>query len=74
MNDFPNQISDGDGRCNMFACTMLKVFIQFKQQERVGYTRTNDESLKYKILQRCGFINSQNLNTNEWYWHVTTPH
>ena len=47
---------------------------KIKVLKRVGYTYTNEESFKNKILQRCGFINSQNLNTNSWYWHVTTPH
>lgn len=47
---------------------------KIKVLKRVGYTYTNDESFKNKILQRCGFINSQNLNTNNWYWHVTIPH
>jgi transposase len=47
---------------------------KIKVLKRVGYTYINEESFKNKILQRCGFINSRNLNTNEWYWHVTTPH
>lgn len=47
---------------------------KIKVLKRVGYTYTNEESFKNKILQRCGFINSRNLNTNEWYWHVSTPH
>jgi transposase len=47
---------------------------KIKVLKRVGYTYTNEESFKNKILQRCGFINSQNLNTNEWYWHIPTPH
>lgn len=47
---------------------------KIKVLKRVGYTYTNEESFKNKILQRCGFINSRNLNTNGWYWHVTTPH
>lgn len=47
---------------------------KIKVLKRVGYTYTNEESFKNKILQRCGFINSRNLNTNGWYWHVPTPH
>lgn len=47
---------------------------KIKVLKRVGYTYTNEESFKNKILQRCGFINSRNLNTNEWHWHVPTPH
>lgn len=43
---------------------------KIKVLKRVGYTYTNEESFKNKILQRCGFINSKNLNTNQWYWHV----
>ncbi|MBX9768563.1 MAG: transposase, partial [Bdellovibrionales bacterium] len=47
---------------------------KIKVLKRVGYTYTNDDSFKNKILQRCGFINSRNLNTSGWYWHVPTPH
>ncbi len=47
---------------------------KIKVLKRVGYTYTNEESFKNKILQRCGFINSANLNTSGWYWHVPTPH
>lgn len=47
---------------------------KIKVLKRVGYTYTNEESFKNKILQRCGFINSRNLNTNGWHWHVPTPH
>jgi transposase len=47
---------------------------KIKVLKRVGYTYTNEDSFKNKILQRCGFINSRNLNTNGWYWHVPTPH
>ena len=47
---------------------------KIKVLKRVGYNYTNEESFKNKILQRCGFINSQNLDTAGWFWHVPTPH
>lgn len=47
---------------------------KIKVLKRVGYNYTNEISFKNKILQRCGLINSQNINTNTWFWHVTSPH
>lgn len=44
---------------------------KIKVLKRVGYTYTNEISFKNKILQRCGLLNSRNINTNNWYWHVT---
>lgn len=44
---------------------------KIKVLKRVGYTYTNEESFQNKILQRCGFINSRNISTNHWFWHVT---
>ena len=47
---------------------------KIKVLKRVGYNYTNEKSFKNKILQRCGFLNSRNINTNQWFWHVTSPH
>lgn len=44
---------------------------KIKVLKRVGYTYTNEISFKNKILQRCGLLNSRNININKWYWHVT---
>jgi transposase len=44
---------------------------KIKVLKRVGYSYTNEDSFKNKILQRCGLINSKNINTNHWFWHVT---
>lgn len=47
---------------------------KIKVLKRVGYTYTNETSFKNKILQRCGFINSHNIDTSGWFWHVPSPH
>jgi len=47
---------------------------KIKVLKRVGYTYTNETSFKNKILQRCGFINSHNIDTTGWFWHVPIPH
>lgn len=44
---------------------------KIKVLKRVGYTYTNPTSFQNKILQRCGLINSRNINTSRWFWHVT---
>lgn len=44
---------------------------KIKVLKRVGYAYTNEISFQNKILQRCGLLNSRNINTNHWYWHVT---
>lgn len=44
---------------------------KIKVLKRVGYTYTNEMSFQNKILQRCGLLNSKNINTNKWFWHVT---
>jgi transposase len=43
---------------------------KIKVLKRVGYTYTNQESFQNKILQRCGYINSRYIPTNNWFWHV----
>lgn len=43
---------------------------KIKVLKRVGYTYTNRISFKNKILQRCGFLNSVNNFTNNWFWRI----
>jgi hypothetical protein len=43
---------------------------KIKVLKRVGYTYTNEESFKNKILQRCGLLNSRNINTNNWFFEI----
>ncbi len=77
---FLDTVKKYQGRIEAYISSKLTTAIseglnnKIKVLKRVGYNYTNEESFKNKILQRCGFINSRNLNTNEWYWHVTTPH
>jgi len=44
---------------------------KIKVLKRVGYTYTNESSFQHKILQRCGLLNSQNIDTANWFWHAT---
>lgn len=44
---------------------------KIKVLKRVAYTYTNEISFQNKILQRCGLLNSRNINTTQWFWHVT---
>lgn len=46
---------------------------KIKVLKRAGYNYTNEESFKNKILQRCGFLNSRDINTNFLYWHTKPP-
>jgi transposase len=34
----------------------------------MAYDYSNEESFQNKILQRCGFLNSRSMDTNELYW------
>lgn len=43
---------------------------KIKVLKRVGYTYTNEESFKNKILQRCGLLNSRNISTNHWFYQI----
>jgi transposase len=43
---------------------------KIKVLKRVGYTYTNEVSIQNKILQRCGLINSRNIDTTTWFWHA----
>jgi transposase len=46
---------------------------KIKVLKRAGYAYTNKKSYQNKILQRCGYLNSQWIDTNHLFWHVTTP-
>lgn len=41
---------------------------KIKVLRRMGYGYTNPESFMHKILQRCGLLNSNYINTSSWYW------
>ena len=43
---------------------------KIKVLKRMGYGYTNEESFQLKILQRCGYLNSNHINTNSWFWQV----
>jgi transposase len=43
---------------------------KIKVLKRMGYGYTNEESFMNKILQRCGFLNSNHIQTNSWYFEV----
>lgn len=43
---------------------------KIKVLKRMGYGYTNEESFMNKILQRCGFLNSNHINTNSWFFEV----
>lgn len=36
----------------------------------MGYGGANEKSYMNKILQRSGFLNSTDINTNTWLWGV----
>lgn len=46
----------------------------------MAYGYTNEQSFMLKILQRCGFLNSQYIDTKSWFFYVppeepgTKPH
>jgi transposase len=46
---------------------------KIKVLKRMGYGYTNQESFQLKILQRCGFLNSQSIDTTGWHWHIPHP-
>jgi transposase len=45
---------------------------KIKVLKRMAYGYTNPESFRLKILQRCGFLNSNFIDTSLWHWHI--PH
>lgn len=46
---------------------------KIKVLKRVGYTYTNPQSFRLKILQRCGYLNSTYIDTRQFFWHVDIP-
>jgi transposase len=46
---------------------------KIKVLKRMAYGYTNPESFKNKILQRCGFLNSNYVDTSAWFWHIPHP-
>ena len=43
---------------------------KIKVLKRMGYGYTNQDSFQFKILQRCGFLNSNFINTTGWFWQI----
>jgi len=46
---------------------------KIKVLKRMGYGYSNQESFQLKILQRCGFLNSNFIDTSMWHWHIPHP-
>ena len=46
---------------------------KIKVLKRMGYGYSNVESFQLQILQRCGFLNSQFIDTSSWHWHIPHP-
>jgi transposase len=46
---------------------------KIKVLKRMAYGFNNPISFRNKILQRCGFLNSNYINTQHFYWHVAQP-
>jgi len=46
---------------------------KIKVVKRVGYNYRNPESFQNKILQRCGFLNSADIDCDFLFWHVPNP-
>ncbi|MGZ3747648.1 MAG: ISL3 family transposase [Pseudobdellovibrionaceae bacterium] len=44
---------------------------KIKTLKRMGYGYTNPKSFLRKILQRCGFLNHQHINTDDLFYCVT---
>jgi transposase len=42
---------------------------KIKTLKRMAYGYTNPKSFKNKILQRCGYLNHYNINTNDLFWN-----
>ncbi|NUN07354.1 MAG: transposase [Bdellovibrio sp.] len=41
---------------------------KIKVLKRMAYGYSNQESFLNKILQRCEYLNSKHINTNNWFW------
>lgn len=46
---------------------------KIKTLKRMGYGYTNLQSFRRKILQRCGYLNSTYINTNDFFFSLPTP-
>jgi transposase len=46
---------------------------KIKVLKRMGYGYSNETSFRMKILQRCGFLNSTNINTRQLFYSVPKP-
>jgi transposase len=46
---------------------------KIKTLKRMGYGYTNLQSFRRKILQRCGYLNSTYINTNDFFFSIPTP-
>lgn len=46
---------------------------KIKTLKRMGYGYTNQQSFRRKILQRCGYLNSAYINTNDFFFSVPDP-
>ncbi|MBL7542228.1 MAG: transposase [Bdellovibrionaceae bacterium] len=77
FTEFLNTVKKYQDRIEVYIRSRLTTAVseginnKIKVLKRVGYTYTNEISFKNKILQRCGLLNSRNISTNHWYWHVT---
>jgi len=46
---------------------------KIKVLKRMGYGYTNELSFRLKIIQRCGFLNSESINTTQLFYSVAQP-
>ena len=46
---------------------------KIKTLKRMGYGYTNPRSFCLKILQRCGYLNHVNINTDDLFYQARTP-
>lgn len=46
---------------------------KIKVLKRMGYGYANETSFRMKILQRCGFLNSANIDTRQLFYSVPKP-
>jgi transposase len=46
---------------------------KIKTLKRMGYGYTNQQSFRRKILQRCGYLNSTYINTNDFFFSIKNP-
>ena len=46
---------------------------KIKTLKRMAYGYSNPESFLRKILQRCGYLNHNHINTDDLYYRISTP-